>query len=546
MKRINSVGKWVAPMLALLISIIIFFYTSTITYKNIGTNELFATVDAITRGYKIKQIIASVVLFIAGYLVAQGTFDKQTDAMKAAWAVPIAVVGWCMCSAVILLLRLPYIRSFAFGLVGALLGAMIYIRKEYIKKTNWDVLCRYIIWCAALSTIFSTGIIPTVMSSDSYYYVMQYGEVVAKVGSLNFDTAGATMTWTGVSSALISSLAYFCGFETITVIHNLLIISMLICFYLTMKKQISNLGARENQAIVGAGVFTVMLIVIPAFELLSFWVISNTYCMVYIFLLMIGMKLYTTDERENKALLMLISMVICWLTLSRAEMSVCMACIVCLISFLPLTQREMLTLSVPMMVVQLLYLIELNYQQAISVKNVYDSMLTPAIQAIITVATVGGVIYSFFINSKFFSWIRKKINIIVFAVLPGICIAIYFLDKEKYVKSIESIIYNFKTQYWGYLPALILVLYIVIALNKKINFGLIFSTGYVLINLILCLGRKQPLRNGYGDSCNRIMMSAIPVVFSALICSVLEIVALRIKENKEKRNINEKTETNTI
>lgn len=546
MKRINSVGKWVAPMLVLLISIIIFFYTSTITYKNIGTNELFATVDAITRGYKIKQIIASVVLFIAGYLVAQGTFDKQTDAMKAAWAVPIAVVGWCMCSAVILLLRLPYIRSFAFGLVGALLGAMIYIRKEYIKKTNWDVLCRYIIWCAALSTIFSTGIIPTVMSSDSYYYVMQYGEVVAKVGSLNFDTAGATMTWTGVSSALISSLAYFCGFETITVIHNLLIISMLICFYLTIKKQISNLGARENQAIVGAGVFTVMLIVIPAFELLSFWVISNTYCMVYIFLLMIGMKLYTTDERENKALLMLISMVICWLTLSRAEMSVCMACIVCLISFLPLTQREMLTLSVPMMVVQLLYLIELNYQQAISVKNVYDSMLTPAIQAIITVATVGGVIYSFFINSKFFSWIRKKINIIVFAVLPGICIAIYFLDKEKYVKSIESIIYNFKTQYWGYLPALILVLYIVIALNKKINFGLIFSTGYVLINLILCLGRKQPLRNGYGDSCNRIMMSAIPVVFSALICSVLEIVALRIKENKEKRNINEKTETNTI
>ena len=50
MKRINSVGKWVAPMLVLLISIIIFFYTSTITYKNIGTNELFATVDAITRG----------------------------------------------------------------------------------------------------------------------------------------------------------------------------------------------------------------------------------------------------------------------------------------------------------------------------------------------------------------------------------------------------------------------------------------------------------------------------------------------------------------
>ena len=29
------------------------------------------------------------------------------------------------------------------------------------------------------------------------------------------------------------------------------------------------------------------------------------------------------------------------------------------------------------------------------------------------------------------------------------------------------------------------------------------------------------------------MMAAIPVVFFALICSVLEIVALRIKENRE-------------
>ena len=58
MKRINSVGKWVAPMLVLLISIIIFFYTSTITYKNIGTNELFATVRVQDKtDYCIRSIV---------------------------------------------------------------------------------------------------------------------------------------------------------------------------------------------------------------------------------------------------------------------------------------------------------------------------------------------------------------------------------------------------------------------------------------------------------------------------------------------------------
>ena len=105
----------------------------------------------------------------------------------------------------------------------------------------------------------------------------------------------------------------FCGFETITVIHNLLIISMLYLLLFNDEKQISNLGSQRKPGNSRGRCFTVMLIVIPAFELLSFWAISNTYCMVYIFLLMIGMNLYTTGERENKALLMLISMVICWL-----------------------------------------------------------------------------------------------------------------------------------------------------------------------------------------------------------------------------------------
>lgn len=526
--------KWMMPLFGLLVAIAELLYTSHIASKNIEANGLFLLTDAITTGYRGKQIFVSVVLFVAGFLAAQAIFISQTDAMKAVWALPISIATWCACSIIVLLCRLPYVRVLMFVITAMVLCTLVYIRREYVKKINLTALCRGTIWCAALSIFFSTGITPTLMSSDSYYYVMQYGEVIARVGELSFDTAGSTMTWTGVSSALISSLAVFCGFETITVIHYLLVVSLIGCFFLTMRAQVVKLDISKRYANTVASIFTVCLIVVPAFELLSSWIISNAYCMVYIFFLMIGIKMYTEEERENKILLVLLSTITCWLAMSRAEMSVCVAFVICIMSILPLTRRDMFVLSVPTMLAQLLFLIELDLQQAISSKSVYDSMLTPSIQAIMVVATVGAVTYSAFIDSKAFAFIRSSISIIVFLVLPIACALIYFIDKDKYITSIKSIIYNFRTQYWGLLPIMVVILYVVLIFHKKLNYWMVYSTGYLLINLAMCLGRKQALRDGYGDSCNRIMMSAIPIVLFAMISSVLEIVSTYNNQSIEK------------
>lgn len=533
MKYTSRTLKWMIPIIFLLISIVIYSYITLITQRNINGNELFTLVNDITSGYKLRQILVAVLMFIIGYILAQCIFEKQSDIVKAIWAMPISVVAWSMCSVVILFIRLPYIRSLMLGVVLILIFVVTYLRRDYIKKINLASMCRYIIWCVGLSIFFSTGIIPTIMSSDSYYYVMQYGEVIAKTGSLSFDTAGATMTWTGISSALISALACFGGFETITVIHNLLITSLLCCFCLTMMKQLENFGLDKKFATFWAIIFTIMLMIIPAFELLAFWVISNTYCMVYIFFLMIGLKIYISQECENSGLLMLLSMIVSWLALSRAEMSVCMACMVCLISVLPVQKRDMLILAVPMTILQLLYLIELDYQQHISERTVYDSMLTPQIQAIMLLALMGCIIYSLFIESKIFKQIRNRMSVILFVGIPLLYVGIYFMNNEKFIESIKSIGFNFTTQYWGYAPFIILILIMVVIWNKKNNYWMVFSAGYILINLALCLGRKQPLRDGYGDSCNRIMMSAIPIIFFALICSVSEVVLSHFKVEKE-------------
>ena len=160
-------------------------------------------------------------------------------------------------------------------------------------------------------------------------------------------------------------------------------------------------------------------------------------------------------------------------------------------------------------------------------------MFTPQIQAIILLALMGCIVYSLFIDSMIFKQIRNRMSVILFVGMPLLYVGIYFMNNEKFVESIKSIGFNFTTQYWGYAPFIILILIMVVIWNKKNNYWMVFSAGYILINLALCLGRKQPLRNGYGDSCNRIMMSAIPIIFFALVCSVSKIVLTSLKK-KEK------------
>lgn len=113
---------------------------------------------------------------------------------------------------------------------------------------------------------------------------------------------------------------------------------------------------------------------------------------------------------------------------------------------------------------------------------------------------------------------------------PILYAIIYFIDRQKFITSIKSMWFNLTTQYWGIIPIMFLVLILFIISKKENNYWLVFSAGYVLVNLALCLGRKQPLRNGYGDSCNRVLMSAVPIVFFALTYSFSKIILL--KKNK--------------
>ena len=130
MKYTSRTLKWMIPIIFLLISIVIYSYITLITQRNINGNELFTLVNDITSGYKLRQILVAVLMFIIGYILAQCIFEKQSDIVKAIWAMPISVVAWSMCSVVILFIRLPYIRSLMLGVVLILIFVVTYLRRD--------------------------------------------------------------------------------------------------------------------------------------------------------------------------------------------------------------------------------------------------------------------------------------------------------------------------------------------------------------------------------------------------------------------------------
>lgn len=525
MTKIGRWVRWVAVGIMLAISVALFLVTNKISNANICTDSILVCVKEITREYRIRQIIVTFIFFSLGFLVSIRVFGTDDIAYATVWAMPVSVAVWSVGSMVLLLTGIPYIVLSSVIIYIFLLALIRFSSYKHIEAIPIEHVLQIMLFALAVIVIISTGIIPTIMSSDSYFYVMQYGEILAKTGKLSFDTAGTFMTWTGISSALMSSLAYMFGFETIITFHYLLIFSMVGLFALTIFKYCKKcvLLQKPVVAIAVTIVSLLALISIPSIELLSSWVISNAHCMVYILFFMIGIKGYVDERADNNALFWILIFIAVWLGMSRAEMSVCMVGMIGISSCLSLKRRDLLIMSGLLLLFQGAFLLRLDVQQAHSNKQVYDTMLTTEIQLLMMGALGALLLYSVFYDLKLIVIIRDKLKVLILIALPLMCLCIYFIDTEKYVTSIDAIIYNLKNEYWGIAHYFLLVIVLVaIIITKRITFYGLFAYGYLFLNLLFALARKQPLRYGYGDSFNRMLISSVPIVLLAVVLALIE------------------------
>lgn len=493
---------------------LIFAVLVTVWYTSAGYNCVEQTllneiVKNATAGYKTRQIVATMVLWFMGFIIAYPLCSRLGACWVYVLAMPIGNAIWGALSALVLFLGIPYNRCI-MSIIGILIILCLICKyKDTYKKIRWIQLVEVSVIVFSITLMASFGIFAVFMSSDSYYFVMQYGTLMAKHAGMSSDVVGAYMTWTGISPALTSAFATMWGFENIYAIHYMLVFSMYgfvsILIYNVSSK---SYGRKISGFLAGLAVLTVM--VIPGVSYLSTWIIGNTYFMVYIvFVVMLPM---VTDANTDNGILCVMSLFIIWLALSRPETALTMCFFIICISSRRLTRKRVLALYLPMSILQILFFANIVCQYFAGAKQASEKMLTVETMTIILLALMLTLLYIFLYNMKLICYVRKHMAAFVLLALIAACLGLGMLDFDKFTNNVQVFISNCSDWYWKYVPLAVVVIEIFKLVLKCRNRYLDLCVwGFILCNFAVCMGRPHYLRLGVGDSFNRICMSIIPL-----------------------------------
>lgn len=521
------------PIVVLCLSVAATFFYVREGYRETEATILNQMIQDLTASYRIRQIVGAVVMYAMGFWAAYPFCINMKDTGWAyLLAMPTGNALWGVASSLLLFTGVPYNRYTMFAVTAFLMaGLTIRFREDY-AEIAWGDMAGALVIAFSISLMAASGVFAKFTSSDSYYFVMQYGQLIAKQGKLLSDIVGTYMTWTGITPALTSAFAAMGGYENIYAIHYLLIFSMYgfiaLLVYITACKYY---GKAVSLAFAVAALVT--LGVIPGVSYLNMWIIANTYFMVYIVLLM--MLPAAAGGKVDNRLLCLMSLMVVWLALSRPETALVMSFLVICISLSGVTKKQMTALHGPMCMFQLLFFGKILYEYAIGGRQANDKMLTPGTAVIILVALGLAEIYILLYDVKWVCFIRKHLAAFALSALLVSCLGLGLMDRGKFSNNLNAVAGNVKDWYWGYVPAVILVLELLkTCFRCRNHYYDLIVWGFILCNFAVCMGRPHGLRLGIGDSYNRICMSILPLY---VVSTVLTFVAYFGKE-REKNVIN--------
>ena len=506
----KKILRIVSPLILFICTVFLAIYYSHTGYSNTEATILGKMIKDMTRNYRMYQIVATTILYFVGYVVVFPLCKQMGRGYAYVLAMPTGNALWGTISALLLFLNIPYNKYTMSTVVCICVGAMVYLYREEYRHLKWINILGVLSVVVSISILAASGFFAIFTSSDSYYFVMQYGELIAKAGRLSSDIVGTYMTWTGIMPALSSAFATMWGFENIYAIHYLLIYSMCGFIVLTIYNQTTKYYSRDIAGCI-AVITAITVIIIPGISYLSFWIIGNSYFMVYI-LLVVLLPYIVQNENPGTEVFFLISLYILWLTLCRAETAVTMSFFVICISALGLTKRQMAFIYLPMCVFQTLFFFTIFYQTQIGKKQADSKLLTTMTMIIIILALLVVAGYILLYDLPPVRFVRQHMDIFGITILAVTGLGIGVLEWEKFKNNIEVVLSNIGDWYWNYVPIAILCIEIIKTYLKcRDRYFDIIVWGFVLLNFVICMGRPQYLRLGIGDSYNRICMSILPV-----------------------------------
>lgn len=469
-------------------------------------------------GKQFRSVIVCSILFIYGWFLVNTWKVDCNLYLKALLAFPVALSVWCVSSAFLLIAGISYsLLTASLVMAAALLGSMFINRESLlsidVRKIKWwesiILFCLFV----SVTAFLSTGFPNSYMSFDSYYYILDWGKVLAKLGKFT-ENQGESLFHTGLMPAIISSLAAFFHINNIYTLHHCLMacfwgLFIYVCYgALEMKKEY----VRFPASAVAAG----FVYFLPPVRVLSGYIISNAYQMALSFFFIILLWKVMDQERLSAAERTGLFLAVLFFSLLRSDAPITICIIV--FCFISCGFRD------KWFIVQLLFCSALfltaYYMRIFYVcTSLEGEFLQKSTIMMILAVYVMVMLYAVIMNYFSDKWLFRYMELISYSLLILLNIGLWYIFREVYKSNFEVIFHNATSPdvLWGktFWLALLMLFYLFVVKKGPDPLLMVFIFVVVIgadMGVIRTTLGHESARVGFGDSMNRYICSFLPLL----------------------------------
>lgn len=504
-------------------------------YRISNTTEVGKFFASLGKGRQLRAILASGALYIYGWLLICIWETKENIFLKALLSYPVALAVWCVSSACILITGISYHLYTTAVVMLLILISGVAVNKHNFEIKDKNLVDNGILFCLFISVaaFLSSGIPKSYMVHDSYYYILEWGKLLAKTGRIT-SVQDQMVFDTGLYPATVSALADFCGVENLYTFHHCLIacfwgIFAYICY---MGLQIE----KKNARICFAVCIMLFTYILPPIHFESGLILSHTYQMVLtvpFILLLWKDRNQEHISRSDRAALILCAFVF---TLLRSDSTITFCVILfCFITCGFKDMKVIVGLACSSMVFFIVYHIKIRW---VCRGDMEGRILQAAPVIMMLAAFILVILYGILINKFSDKWPFRHAEGVSYVLLALFNVFLWAVFKDMYIKNFKIVFQNATliSELWGvtFWILLILLIYLFIGKEKADSIPMISVFAIVVgadLGVLRTIVGAGIARAGWGDSMNRHIWSFLPFVVGMGLIKLVN--QIKISQKKE-------------
>jgi len=507
----------------------------------------------LTPGFYILQVLTIIALLAYGLLLIAIIRKGKISLSDMLLAFPISLAAYSVAGYFLLSFGIPFNKYsvIVLMLLFAALSYFLFMRNIRWWKAGPDLNKKSIIAAVIvfiiLALISTSGILPVSATNDSMYFFREYPRALIHYGKLvsyldNFLTDASQ----GIS--IIGTIPFFYGFDEIYGILTFLNIDFILIFtyaayelcmsgvkFISIRKGENVLNTSgtpdEKKAYIMAALAFLMLVSSMPFIIMSRWFMANMFFMEFMFIVVYFA--YKYEENADYADMIILSLLITGLSIMRMEGALTAGFFVLCIMMLDYRNRDIaLFLVCPMLVLQSMYLYRIF--RILTLHTGYQFMTEE--KALILIAFLLVILfYALVIRGRVFVKIQKYYSLLLLGGFILLNIVVLLYDRADYMTNMRAFIGNVTgASGWGLFASFVIgILILVPKKSFRLNYFDLTMICYVLLTIVTGWARGDTLYVSFGDSGNRILIQAVPLILFTLIIKIMEGIRYWKKENSD-------------